>query len=234
MNCEVIRQQILSIYERCHVKSFPIDCLELLDILGISHKMYSELPEAKRDKCYLVSDDAFTLNGIIYYNFRTSCHKRTRFSLMHELGHIVLKHWESPSPASEQEANYFSSNILAPRIAIHYSQCKNANDVSKRFGLSLEAADYAFNDYKRWHRMAAYRMPEVDSNIYHYFYDEMNHCFVWKRNYCPSCGKVTAVNSTESLCEACKASQKKEHVHTHLDIRGAEQEITAAQCGWFY
>ena len=60
------------------------------------------------------------------------------------------------SQQNETDANYFASNILAPRIAIHYSECKNANDVSHIFSMSYSAAEIAFDDYRRWRRYVAY------------------------------------------------------------------------------
>lgn len=48
---------------------------------------------------------------------------------------------------TEAEANFFASNILAPRMAIHYARCKNEADVARIFEVSCEAAQYAFDDY---------------------------------------------------------------------------------------
>lgn len=150
MDTDFILHRILDIYLRCGVKEFPLDCLGIIGQLGIRLIKYSELSDAKRETCMLVSQDAFKLHsGMIYYNAECRYVPRQRFTLMHELGHIVLGH-VGESRQNEDEANYFASNILAPRVVIHKSR-QTTKDIQEKFGLSCTAANIALDSYKAWY-----------------------------------------------------------------------------------
>ena len=81
---------------------------------------------------------------------------RIRFSLMHELGHILLDH-KASSVKNEDEADYFASCILAPRIMIHHLRLNNkyskvtADDIHDYFDISISASNRALMDYHNWY-----------------------------------------------------------------------------------
>lgn len=155
------------------------------------------------EMCLAYSEDAFREGAtmIVAYNDEKPT-GRIRFSLMHELGHHILKH-NGDSNNNEKEANAFASFILAPRMAIHYAKCKNANDVSHIFEMSHEAAKNAFDDYLRWHRrIVTYKMSQYDKAMYSHFYNAEHECFVWSVKKCDFCGK-TLYNSIEDRCNIC-------------------------------
>lgn len=196
----------IKVFKECHVKSFPIDCMDLLEHYGYRIFTYDNLYVKNKelyDLCTAWSEDAFRdgINNIIAYNAHNS-KGRIRFSLMHELGHHVLGH-TGESESNEQEANAFASYILAPRMAIHYSKCKNAKDVSQVFEMSHDAASIAFDDYRRWHRrVVTYKMTYLDKLMYAHFYDSENDCFVWSTKECDFCGKIL-YNSRAAHCKHC-------------------------------
>lgn len=204
MDTESIQSKILEIFKRCKIKQFPINCFSVLKTLEIVTTPYSDLSEKKQKSCHLISDDAFTLTNAIYYNDHVHLDGRLRFSLMHELGHITLKHLDFHEKEQEQEANFFASHFLAPRMIIHYTGCKNANDVAKRFHLSTEAADYAFQDYRRWHRLAIYRMSVIDQKIYDYFYEPTIHKFAYDTHPCIFCQNMIYNQPDEPYCPSCR------------------------------
>lgn len=144
-----IIEKTLEVYKKCDVKSFPIDCIEIIKNLGIPLYKYSELSDSKIRRCLLVSNDAFTLQGVIFYNDNFPYKGRQRFSLMHEVGHIVLGH-VGELQENEEEADVFASYILAPRIMIHKLKCQNADQIHDAFGLSYVASNRALISYKRW------------------------------------------------------------------------------------
>ncbi len=194
---ENILNAILQVMKRCDIRSFPVDCFELIKEFGYSIKKYSELPEKKRIACNELSEDAATLKNTIFYNDDMP-HSRIRFSLLHELGHIVL------STEDEVSANTFASHLLAPRIVIHYSNCKNVVDVMKIFDLSEQAANYAFEDYRRWHRENVIKgMNETDQKLYDHFYNSNLELFVWKIQKCDFCYNEYVYNK-EGICNTCR------------------------------
>ena len=196
----------IDVFRKCNVHSFPIDCDDLLKHYGYRLFSYKELRDLNAELYNLslgYSEDAFRAGAskIVAYN-PDRPHGRIRFSLMHELGHHVLGH-NGASDQNEKEANAFASYILAPRMAIHYSRCKNANDVARLFDMSFEAADNAFIDYRRWHRnVVMYKMSATDKAMYAHFYNKDQKCFVWSKQNCCFCGRVL-YNSMESHCKIC-------------------------------
>ncbi len=144
--CRII-EKTLEVYKKCNIKSFPIDCFKIIKGLGIPLYKYSELPGPKARKCLLVSNDAFTLQGVIFYNDEFPHKERQRFSLMHEVGHIVLNH-VGECPKNEKEADFFSSNILAPRPIMQYLHCESVKDIYNTFNVSCMAANRIARDYK--------------------------------------------------------------------------------------
>ena len=114
-------------------------------------------------KCFYYADrDAYM---ILYNEARPET--RTRFSLAHELGHIVLGHLNDERTeifrggvddptyyAMEGAANTFAGNLLAPPILIDDFLSGSSFDVeriSTRFNISPSAVkDYRAEDYKYW------------------------------------------------------------------------------------
>ncbi len=144
-----IIEKTLEVYKKCNVKNFPIDCIEIIKSLGIPLYKYSELSTPKIRKCLLVSNDAFTLQSVIFYNDNFPLKERQRFSLMHEVGHIILGH-NGECGEFEEEADIFASYMLAPRIIIHNFKCQNADQIHKMFGLSYAASNKALISYRKW------------------------------------------------------------------------------------
>ena len=214
MNYEKILWKVLETFQKCNVKSFPINCYDLLKQYGYECMEYSELEEEKQTACYQVSDDAFRLNHTVYYNDSIKGYRK-RFSLMHELGHIVLNHKAPYTDQHEREANFYASNILAPRMAINYSKCKNASDVARIFRMTYESASYAFDDFRRWRRKAVYRMCAYDKAVYNHFYDSNQECFVWNIHRCKHCNAEIR-NSLEEYCNPCKVYTPPVHIHVPL------------------
>ena len=197
----------IKVFHECNVHSFPINCEELLIHYGNRLFTYRELQQKNSELyalCLDYSEDAFRsgTSKIVAYNTDRP-EGRIRFSLMHELGHHVLEH-TYPSDQNEKEANAFASNILAPRMVIHYAQCKNANDVSKLFGMSFEAADNAYIDYRKWRRkVVTHKMTILDKAMYAQFYNSDQNRFVWSKKRCDFCGKIL-YNSYDSHCHICE------------------------------
>ncbi len=228
MDHEYIKFTTLKVFEECAVHSFPINCLAVLKHYQISVYPYSSLEDALREYCISYSDDALNYKGKLCYNDRMP-EGRRRFTLMHELGHIVLNHGEAPSFEQEKEADFFASHFLAPRMAIHYAGCKNQNDVAKTFHISQEAAQYAFDDYRRWYRRTvSHKMTAFDKALYTHFYNEDAKCFVHNVHPCAYCD-APIYNSDYYVCDKCNAP--------HLSYMGCQHyqpELIAAESKWLY
>lgn len=148
---ERIVDNILTVYIKCNVRSFPLDCFTLLKNYNFRIYSYDWLKKNNSriyELCRSFSDDAFIWEDIVAYNERQHP-SRIRFSLMHEFAHFILNHPEE-TQKTEAEADFFASNILAPRLMMYRLQCKNADDIHATFDISYAAANRAIKDYHRW------------------------------------------------------------------------------------
>ena len=170
--------------------------------LGYTIVPYSFLEEKKKglsEMCFQYSEDAFRFKNLIYYNDMQP-KSRIDFSLMHELGHILLEH-QGEYDWQETEANYFASNMLAPRMAIHYARCTSSEEVHERFNLSPEASKYAYDSYFSWidHiQNNGNKISGIDKEMYKHFYNDKYKMFVWNKSKCRCCGKIVY---NKKICE---------------------------------
>lgn len=206
MNYHDILLKILDVYKDCEIRSFPIDCYSILRHYGyriFTYQNIRNMNERLYQYCRSYSEDAFRYgaNRIIAYD-ETKSPFRIRFSIMHELGHIMLGHSKECSQ-NEHEANFFASNILAPRMAIHFAQCRNEEDVSDIFQISREAGSYAFQNYRLWKESVSKEVSGIDEAMYRHFYNEDIGEFVYSIKSCITCGKII-FNSSEDLCLHCR------------------------------
>lgn len=158
---EIMYQRIYEIYKKCNIDSMPVDCFKILDTYNVKHRTYSSVFE--KQKCHSATDDAFTLKKTIFYN-DTVFERRTTFNLMHEFGHFIM---DIPDGTQDDEdnADYFASCILAPRILIHHlTQKQNADEIHDIFGLSYAASNRAVADYNRWFCDIQYKKPRCPSD----------------------------------------------------------------------
>lgn len=151
MDKEYIKEKVVQVYKECGVRSFPVDCFAILNHYNLRTITYQEAKKNSPDLYTAISGyskDAFKFRMTIYYN-ASNANGRIRFTLMHELGHYVLGHTES-TPDNEDAADYFASQMLAPRVAINKHGCTTSEELHKLFGLSYAAANRTLIDYKSW------------------------------------------------------------------------------------
>ena len=140
--------EILDVYRKCNVRGFPINCKDIVKGLGFDLISYEDLAESHDDykRLCMCSNDAFTHYGdrmVIFYNPKSN-RGRIRFSIMHEIGHYVLQ------TESEDEADSFAANILAPPAIILDKNLKSADEISRYFDLSVSAANSAVIGLKKY------------------------------------------------------------------------------------
>ena len=94
-----------------------------------------------------LSEDGFKITDkgkhIMYYNDMVRV-QRIRFTIAHEIAHIVLGHTEE-SRLAESEANFFAKYILAFPVLIHHMGLDDAEDISCIFDVSQTFAEYALS-----------------------------------------------------------------------------------------
>ena len=152
-----IEQTVLKLFSIVKVRKFPISCFDICRQLGIKLYPYTTLSEKKRKAALKESKDGFYMivelspnifEYRIYYN-DTMPRERIRFTIMHELGHIMLDHKEH-SILAETEANYFAGYALAPPPIVAEIGIADFVELADRFDVSQECALYAMRRYTKW------------------------------------------------------------------------------------
>ena len=140
--------------------TFPIDIFNLkfnnYNVIISSIQNYSIQTGTKIEDLLAKGNgqDAYTVanirNGIhlILYNEEIDSLGRIRWSIAHEIGHLVLEHQEQ-GKSQELEADTFASQLLAPQCILKQLAKSGVNlsldYISLKFGLSKEAAKNNIN-----------------------------------------------------------------------------------------
>ena len=140
------------------------------------------------------NSDGFTFQNVIFYNDQCSI-PRQRFTVAHELGHILLhggnglynrEPSESDNPI-EQEANVFASRLLAPACVLWGLGVTSAQQISELCNISLQSAEFRMKRmnelYERekhflnMYNKSCFLMSELERKVYIQFseYIQQNH-----------------------------------------------------------
>lgn len=242
MNYTKIYTAVLKVYQDCDIHSFPFSCEDVISHYGyhlISYRQAAEQRKELYDICMLCSQDAFLdkNNHMILYNPH-ALSNRPRFSLMHELGHIILEH-QGEDDEQEKEANMFAGMLLAPPMAVHYSRLREPDRISSAFEISYDAACCALNQYYRWYEyVLASKMSSQDKQMYRHFYDEEAKCFVWTRHTCNICHS-TILNSPLKTCPSCPSKVYVSYTPTYIPSKNMlhtvqNHTLRRAEQRWLY
>ncbi len=132
------------------IKKYPIDSLEVVKNLNIPIAAYYEVPEEYRS----YSLEGYSLIGptkepcFILYN---ECYPKNviRFTILHELGHVVFKHKED-SELARKIADHFAGYAIAPPPLIDKMGCKTVDDIMSAFEVTEKCAIVRLDYYNRW------------------------------------------------------------------------------------
>ncbi len=86
---------------------------------------------------------------VIAINENARYQLRQRWSLAHELGHILLGHLDSESDLSDMEeraADEFAAELLAPLTVLHFCGVSSAAEIAQMCRISDEAARARFRE----------------------------------------------------------------------------------------
>lgn len=172
-------QEVLSLLNSTH---FPLELASICEEFGIflftkdeylNYRLATKqtLPEIPitDGRCYRINRNNEEIYVIIYAN---KPYWRNRFTIAHELGHILLGHLNDERlemdrggidsalyKKLENEADVFASNLLAPPILIHeklssYSFPYIESAISNTFHISMQAVKYhRIGDYQLWKKL---------------------------------------------------------------------------------
>lgn len=146
---EAIKERVVDLLDDYGVTRYPLDVFELVGRMGIRLVPYSLLDGERRSAAFEYSDDAFRIvspdhsEAFIFYNDAMPL-ERARYSVAHELAHVVLEHGSRDGDDEiESEADFFAAYLLMP-VPLVYALCSpNPEEVSVFFGTSRQSATFA-------------------------------------------------------------------------------------------
>ena len=151
---ERIEETVVELFMGLNISSVPIDPFAIAEQMGYIVKEYSELERPARHYLRTGNADGCSLynpklqRSIIFFDDDDPL-VRTRFTAMHEIGHIRLEHKEE-SDLANQMANYFAAYALAPSPLIGRYKCEDYIDVANTFNVSRDCAAICFERYNKW------------------------------------------------------------------------------------
>ena len=128
-----------------------------------------ETLEAWRKAWCDMVNEAFERNGITERIDHRS-YERQNWTILHEIGHVVLDH-NGHGDREEAEADFFAKYAIAPPVLIHKIKADSVQDIYDAFDISLEAAEYAFDYYRKWRRwhLAAGKYTDYENALLHLY-----------------------------------------------------------------
>ena len=155
---EQIKGVVAETLELCEVRSYPIDVSAMARTVGFELCPYSRLGDRGQRAALAISPNGFKFDlwdgepggaeWRIYYNDAQPV-ERQRFTILHEIGHIVLGHRQA-SELAEAEANFFAKYAIAPPSLVHATHPRDFMDIAETFGTSAECALNSWNYYQKW------------------------------------------------------------------------------------
>lgn len=152
---EEIKEEVIDLFIRCDIQCIPINGFELAMKMGIRLIPYTSLSAEKYMTAIQCSPDGFYCepgdgSERIYYNDAVG-YERSNMTILHEIGHASLGHYDGmDAEVAETEARFFAKYAIAPPPLVHLIVPSCPQDIESAFVISLEAAYYAFDYYRKW------------------------------------------------------------------------------------
>lgn len=133
------------------ISKLPVDVFDIIKKNNWKLITYSSLIENNISEYHNIMENnmgfAENFNGntyVIFYDDRINEHFQ-RFTLAHEIGHILLDHFKIPIENREQEANMFAVRLLMPVCVLHECRVRSAVEISELCNVSLVSANYRYD-----------------------------------------------------------------------------------------
>jgi len=138
-----IRKEVNNLLKTCSINEGPVNLATIIRTLGITAEKI-HLPDKENFDAVIESEDK-----ILVFN-SSQPYVRRRFSIAHEIGHLILGHkgcqkfdMNSKDP-NEVESNIFSAELLMPFewIKADLKKGLNVNDIAEKYKVSEEAVGW--------------------------------------------------------------------------------------------
>ena len=160
------------------ISELPINTVKICTELGIKLHYYKSTDGS--DGMSLFIDG----RPHIYVSSEVSPERR-RFTIAHELGHIVLGHVgkyelvnREPSPGDnpiEQAANVFASRLLAPACVLWGCNVRTAGQIQELCQISRTAAEYRAERMNELYKRNRFLISPLEQKVYSQFETFIKH-----------------------------------------------------------
>lgn len=155
-----------------NITELPVKVVALCKELGIEVKYYT--PRDGND------GECIIAGGVPYIMVnKNSSAQRNRFTIAHELGHVLLGHVgeyqlvnREPSLADnpiEQAANVFASRLLAPACVLWGCKVKTSADIVRLCDISEQAAEYRMKRMNELYRRNRFLTSPLEKQVFNQF-----------------------------------------------------------------
>lgn len=171
----------------CRIEELPVDLNKIERHLGVRVYSYSRSRKLLEDTGLAevagrVSGLTFYIRDqpVILYN-ELEMPQRIRFTIGHELGHIVLGHVQpgghtrqnrDPQPGDdpvEQAANRFAADLLAPACVLWGLDLHRAEDISQACKISIQAARFRAERMEILYQRNKFLLHPLERAVYQQF-----------------------------------------------------------------
>lgn len=192
--------------------------------------------------------DYYAASGryVIYYN---DCDKliissnRYRWSIAHELGHVLLKHHVNSHKARlfrnqlsnaeyydlEEEADAFASYILCPHAIMCFFTIKGEGDISALCKVSGAASWNRYKDFKKWRKSVKQHFPSRYDELVCWLYVKGKTCKTcativdqFDYRYCPICGSKKLILT--------KKEETSTVIYSKIELDSQGRAIKCGRC----
>lgn len=170
----------------CEIKSLPINLNVIIKYYNIRVIFYSHSKLYKIFNPEKISEDGFAtvINGqkTIFINDNIHTRGRRRFTLGHELGHVLLNHtlddiivprktyeYDDEMKPLEMQANVFSRDILAPACILNALGITTADKIMKICNISGISAEIRLERLIKLREQDKFLYSPLEQQVYKQF-----------------------------------------------------------------
>ena len=180
-NYKIARDKAWETLIECGISELPINLAEVVNRYGIYLIKYSDSGYISRHN--YPNEDGYSRlvdnKPVIYYNDNKPT-RRIRFTIAHEIGHILLGHLSQGetlhrntendvSDTREQQANVFARDILMPATVLHSLNVSSADDISNICNVSTQSAEISFNRLLELNKRGMFNKHPLEKQVYNNF-----------------------------------------------------------------
>lgn len=185
---KIARNLAWKVLIECDIREFSVNLAKIINHYGIYLIRYSESDYINRHSS--PNEDGFSrlidCKPVIYYNDKKPIY-RARFTLAHEIGHILLGHLANGETlhrnteydvldVKEQQANVFARDILMPATVLHSLGIKSAEDIARICNVSMLSAEIRYKRLTELNERNVFNRHPLERQVYRQFNEYIKRC----------------------------------------------------------